>query len=50
MESAEFARKFEALPENLKREVADFIDFLLEKEKKKKEKEKERRTRGNGGI
>jgi hypothetical protein len=31
-------RKFEKLPENAKREVADFIDFLIQKETAKKKK------------
>jgi BioD-like phosphotransacetylase family protein len=31
-------RKFEILPENAKREVADFIDFLGQKKKAKKKK------------
>lgn len=32
--------KFEELPENLKKEVLDFIEFLLQKHKKKLEKKK----------
>jgi len=31
-------RKFEILPENAKREVADFIDFLAQRKKPKKKK------------
>lgn len=33
-----FYGKFEALPEKLKQEVLDFMDFLLQKEEKNKNK------------
>jgi hypothetical protein len=45
-------RKIDALPENLKREVLDFVDFLLEKERKKKSKRNRQKTqdRSRGGT
>ncbi len=34
MENTSINAKFNALPDNLKRQAADFIDFLLEKKQK----------------
>lgn len=34
MDNTRLSKKLDSLPENLKAEVADFIDFLLEKSKK----------------
>lgn len=38
MTSLNLYTKFETLPKNLKQEVSDFIDFLMEKSSKKKKK------------
>ena len=38
MSGLSFYTKFEILPKNLKQEVSDFIDYLLDKSSKKKKK------------
>lgn len=42
MENAVLYSKFNSLPDKLKKEVLDFIEFLIEKEKKSKKGNKSR--------
>lgn len=49
MERTMFYGKFDALPEKLKQEVLDFMDFLLQKdERNKKKKQKKTPKFGSG--